>query len=283
VPFWNDDPRFSDPTLGPIMRQIVQERFAELFDRTKSLPEEPHWCVIVPTGSGYRRARSICLPVSTLLTIVSILCIGRLEWPAFFIALTTVIAGVSVWGALLLEITTGAGHEVHNSYQVGSDWVTKRSFEPSVNTLRHLLTILAAGLVAVIVGFGLCFWHLSVAHNGFSQPLNFVSAIYLSIVTFATVGFGDITPQSDVARAMIAVEILVSLFALGAVFSVTFSWFSAAHQRRYEAFVNDREARHIQYERVSRELKAGEYVDVDEIAAEAQKRHDAGRDGLTLA
>jgi hypothetical protein len=273
VPFWNEDPRFSDPILGPVMRQIVQERFAGLFSRTKT-PEESLGRLIVPVGSNYRTARNICVTVSMLLAVATIFCFGRAHWLVFLVGCSAVTAGGSVWVALLFEISENAGQEVHRSYRTDTEWTTSRHFEPFISTLSGLMAVLCTGLIAVILGFGLCFWHISVSQSGFSQPLSATSALYLSLVTFATVGFGDLTPLSDFARVMISLEIVASLFALAAVFSVTFSWIAAAQQRRYEAFVNRLEAEHIRYDEEARRLKAGEYVDVDEIVEEARKRLD---------
>ena len=44
--------------------------------------------------------------------------------------------------------------------------------------------------------------------TSFSEPLNHVGAFYFSLVTFATVGFGDITPTSDIARLAVSTQII---------------------------------------------------------------------------
>ena len=53
------------------------------------------------------------------------------------------------------------------------------------------------------------------------KPLSFFTALYYAVVTAATVGFGDISPQSDVARAITMVEIIIAflyaVFIFGAI------------------------------------------------------------------
>jgi len=51
----------------------------------------------------------------------------------------------------------------------------------------------------------------------FSEPLNHTGALYLAITVFSTVGFGDITPQTDVARIATSIQMLLDLVVIGVV------------------------------------------------------------------
>jgi len=58
------------------------------------------------------------------------------------------------------------------------------------------------------------------AEKAFSQPLvRFPDAMYFSTVTLSTAGYGDIAPVSDLARAMVSLEIVVSFGLLGFLLS----------------------------------------------------------------
>lgn len=62
-----------------------------------------------------------------------------------------------------------------------------------------------------------------IAHNqphSFSQPLDKTDALYFVLVVFTTVGFGDITPVSDVARIVVIVQMVGDLLVLGVVLRV---------------------------------------------------------------
>lgn len=54
----------------------------------------------------------------------------------------------------------------------------------------------------------------------FTQPLTRVDALYFTVVTFATVGFGDVTPVSELARLTVTVQIVVDLILVGLVVRV---------------------------------------------------------------
>ena len=51
----------------------------------------------------------------------------------------------------------------------------------------------------------------------FSEPLNHTGAVYLTITVFSTVGFGDITPETDLARIVVSVQMILDLIVIGAV------------------------------------------------------------------
>ncbi|MFJ9539133.1 potassium channel family protein [Streptomyces sp. NPDC101225] len=53
--------------------------------------------------------------------------------------------------------------------------------------------------------------------SAFSEPLDHTKALYFTITVFSTVGFGDITPETDTARLLVSVQMLLDLVVLGAV------------------------------------------------------------------
>ena len=58
--------------------------------------------------------------------------------------------------------------------------------------------------------------------TSFSEPLNRIDSLYFTTSTFATVGFGDITPKSELARALLIVQMLADLGALVLIGKVAF-------------------------------------------------------------
>lgn len=53
--------------------------------------------------------------------------------------------------------------------------------------------------------------------EGERAPISFVDSLYFSLITVSTVGYGDITPASDIVRAVTAVEVMIGvlLFLFG--------------------------------------------------------------------
>src|SRR2546427_7074790 len=70
-------------------------------------------------------------------------------------------------------------------------------------SLLFLLTFWALGL---ILSFGLLQYGLGSAVEASGRTSNFLVDVYLSATTFFTLGIGDVTPRSEAARALTAME-----------------------------------------------------------------------------
>jgi voltage-gated potassium channel len=90
----------------------------------------------------------------------------------------------------------------------------------SGHDLPVLRAVRALGTIAVLflALFAAAYLSLSQTSAGnFSEPLNHTGALYLTITIFSTVGFGDITPKSDLTRILVSVQMLLDLVVIGAV------------------------------------------------------------------
>lgn len=61
-----------------------------------------------------------------------------------------------------------------------------------------------------------------VTDHAFSVSLDRAEALYFTITVFSTVGFGDISPQTDFTRLVVSVQMLLDLAVLGAIVRVLF-------------------------------------------------------------
>jgi voltage-gated potassium channel len=76
--------------------------------------------------------------------------------------------------------------------------------------------------------------------DSFSEMLSRTGSLYFTLTVFATVGFGDIAPRSDVARILTMIQMIVDLVAVGLIAKILLGAVDIAKQRRKnEAAEND--------------------------------------------
>ena len=111
------------------------------------------------------------------------------------------------------------------AYQVRS--ITRSQFpllrgvESLATSIPFFLLLFAATYVVVA----------TISAGNFSQPMSRTGAIYFTVTVFATVGFGDITAKTDVARLIVTGQMLADLVVLGLGVRVLLSAVQRGRQR----------------------------------------------------
>lgn len=103
-----------------------------------------------------------------------------------------------------------------------------RSDYPMLAAAETLVILLAAFLL------GFAFVYLAVSTSdpdAFSEPLNRTGAFYLAVTVLSTVGFGDITPESDGARWLVTAQMLIDIGLIAGALRLIFGLARAATKR----------------------------------------------------
>jgi voltage-gated potassium channel len=112
-----------------------------------------------------------------------------------------------------------------------ADYPGLRAIETAVLALSLLI-----GVFAIV--------YASMAHvdlGNFSEPLSRTGSLYFTITVLATVGFGDITPKTDVARLVVSFQMLLDLTILGVLAKLIFSAARTGAERQRSALQDGNE------------------------------------------
>jgi voltage-gated potassium channel len=127
--------------------------------------------------------------------------------------LVRLVAGLAVLGALIAWQVRGIA----------------RSPYPSLRALETL----AVALPLFLMLFAGTYTVLSqVDPASFSEPMARTDAVYFTVTVFATVGFGDISPVTELARVLVSVQMLVGLVTVGLIAKLVVGAVQVAVKRR---------------------------------------------------
>jgi len=106
-----------------------------------------------------------------------------------------------------------------------------RSQHPKLRAIRALVV----GVPLLVVVFAATYFTVAAQQPGaFSEALNRTDGLYFTVTVFATVGFGDITPVTELARVLVTVQMLVGVLTVGVVAKIVFGAVQTAESRRTE-------------------------------------------------
>jgi hypothetical protein len=68
--------------------------------------------------------------------------------------------------------------------------------------------------------------------GAFSEPLSRTDGLYFTVTVFATVGFGDITPVTELARILVSIQMITGLLTVGVIAKVVLGAVRVAETRQ---------------------------------------------------
>ena len=108
---------------------------------------------------------------------------------------------------------------------MGSPYPRLRAFET--------LTI---GIPLLLIVFASAYYLIQNADpNSFTQPLGKTDSLYFTITVLATVGFGDITAKTEVARILVSIQMMFDLAVFGLVAKLIFGAVEVALKKKAPA------------------------------------------------
>lgn len=113
----------------------------------------------------------------------------------------------------------------------------RRSRRPLQRAIQGM-TVSVAVFLVVFAAFYLTIQRID--PSAFGQPLDKVSAMYFTITTLVTVGYGDISPSGHLAQVVVSIQMVLDLVVLGVVVRLLFRTASGTVERRTASTGQDR-------------------------------------------
>jgi voltage-gated potassium channel len=114
--------------------------------------------------------------------------------------------------------------------------VQVRGILASSTPLLRAIRTLAIGMPVLLVVFAATYVTIAGQQDGaFTESLNRTDGLYFTVTTFATVGYGDISPVTELARIVVTVQMVVGLIAVGVIAKLVLGAVQVARQRNTTA------------------------------------------------
>jgi hypothetical protein len=235
----------NEDELRDAIAQRLEQRLQEPQESTVHEPQ------ILATQTYARHGRliwirqTLSIAAAVLLVGCSLNTLNVISVPDRMLGIPLSMAGIGcglgLVALLVTEVFLGAGTELEVEMVRGGALVREYKFMPSIHRLPFVLALLAVGFFAIVLGFSSLYAELVRLNPShfFGLDDGFLS-IYFALVTFSTVGFGDIHPVSMMARGAVTCEIAIAMFFSLVALSTTLSWITAYERQRHEEFVKQR-------------------------------------------
>ncbi|MFZ3467821.1 potassium channel family protein [Streptomyces sp. 4.24] len=129
------------------------------------------------------------------------------------LTLTLLVLGMALFGGLIAWQIAAITHAEH----------------PRLRAMEVLATAVPLFLLLFSASYFLLAKELP---ESFSEALSRTDALYFTVTVFATVGFGDIAPATQVARALTTAQIVADLIVVGVIAKVLFGAVRIGVRRR---------------------------------------------------
>jgi voltage-gated potassium channel len=158
-------------------------------------------------------AQALLRALGSTAILVTIYYLLPLDHTARWGAVTMLVAGL----ALLIALITFQVRSI-----VASPYPGLRAVEALATSVPLFLLLFASTYVVMA----------NIAASSFSEPMTRTNALYFTVTVFATVGFGDITAQTQLARLVVTGQMIADLIILGLAIKVILGAVRRGKQRQ---------------------------------------------------
>ncbi|MDD9375538.1 potassium channel family protein [Streptomyces sp. ZAF1911] len=164
-----------------------------------------------------RRLLAGCLlrSAASVVVLTALFYLAPLERGFGVLTVALLVLGLALFGGLVAWQVSAIAHAEY----------------PRLRAIEALATAVPLFLVLFAASYFLLAKEVPAS---FSEPLDRTDALYFTVTVFATVGFGDISPTTQVARALTTAQMAADLVVVGVIAKVLFGAVRIGMRRRGE-------------------------------------------------
>lgn len=157
----------------------------------------------------FRSNNIIFLEIELMMLVVILICVGLLLWIHQIPATAAVVIAVLLAQRIIEFLIVYSRNFIFNRGRIFSDFHTPQKQG------EWLIMMFFLNVIQISLVFAVWYRLLSVLRpEAFSKALGVLDSLYFSMVTFLTIGYGDITPLSGWAKGLVMIQSGLTFYVL---------------------------------------------------------------------
>jgi len=179
----------------------------------------------------FRKKRGIFVKVEILMILITLLCIGLLLFIDLIPFKIAVVIGIILVQRVLEFLI------IYSRNFILTRGLIFTRFKDETKLGEWLILMFGMSITQIVLVFAI--WYRLISFydpNAFSQPIGILDSLYFSIVTFTTIGFGDIIPVSTLPKVLVIFQTFLTFFTIVVVINglVSIHYVKLSRQKKVE-------------------------------------------------
>ncbi len=160
-------------------------------------------------GILFRNGERVFMKIETMMLLMIVICAGLLLWIHLLPFWVGFVISVLLAQRILEYIVVYSRNFIFNRGRVFTHFPDKQTQG------EWLITIFFLNIIQMMVIFATWFRFISFHFpDSFSKPLGVFDSLYFTIVTFFTIGYGDIVPVAGISKTLILLETVIGFYTI---------------------------------------------------------------------
>jgi hypothetical protein len=157
----------------------------------------------------FKSGENIFYKLEVMMIVITLICIGILGTIHLFPCWVGVIISIFLVQRIIEFLIVYSRNFIFNRGRIFSHFIDPQ------RRGQWLVLMFSINIIQIVLIFSIWYRFISIINpESFSKALSIVDSLYFSVITFLTVGFGDITPVSSLAKGFVIFQVILTFYTL---------------------------------------------------------------------